>query len=217
MKSWIEKNDIEMYSAHNEGKPVIAERFIRTLKNKIYKYMSSISKNAYIDKLDGIVNKYYNTHLRTTKTKPADVKSSICINSSKEISYEDPKFKIGDTVRISKCKNMFAKGYVPNWSEEVLAIKKVQNTVPWTHVISDLKGEEIVETFYEKELRNTRQKEFRVEKQIKRNGDKQYIKWKEYDSSFDSWIDKKDMGINEWTFFRTKILRKKSESWIRYV
>ena len=92
----------EVYSTHNEGKSVIAERFIRTLKNKIYKYMTSISKNVYIDKLDDIVNKYNNTYHSTIKMKPVDVKSNTYINSSKEINDKDPKFKIGDIVRISK-------------------------------------------------------------------------------------------------------------------
>ena len=177
MKSWLEKNDIEMYSAYNEGKSIIAERFIRTLKNKIYKYMTSISKDVCIDKLD-IVNKYNNTYHSTIKMIPVDVKPSTHIESSKESNYQDPKFKIGDIVRISKYKNIFAKGCVPNWSEEVFAIKKVKNTVPWTYVISDLKGKETVGTFYEKELQKTNQKEFRVEKVIKRKGNKLYVKWK---------------------------------------
>ena len=122
MKSWLEKNDIEMYSTHNEGKSVIAERFIRTLKNKIYEYMTSISKNPYINKLDEIVNKYNNTYHSTIKTKHVVVKPNTNIDSSKEINNKDPKFKIGDIVRISKYKNIFAKDYVPNWSEEVFVI-----------------------------------------------------------------------------------------------
>ena len=93
MKSWLEKNDIEMYSAHNEGKSVVAERFIRTLKNKIYKYMTSVSKNVYIDKLNYIVNKYDNTYHGTIKMKPVDVKSNAYIDSGKEINEKDPKFK----------------------------------------------------------------------------------------------------------------------------
>ena len=104
-----------MYSTHNEGKSVVAERFIRNLKNKIYKYMTSISKNLYIDKLDDIVNKYNNTYHRTIKMKPVDVKPSIYIDFNKENSKEGPKFKVGDHVRISKYKNVYAKGYVPNW------------------------------------------------------------------------------------------------------
>ena len=161
MKSWLEKNDIEMCLTHNEGKSVLAERFIRTLKNKIYKYMASISKNMYIDKLDGTVNKYYNTDHITIKMKPVYVKSNSYIDSSKETNDRNPKFKIGDIVRISKYKNIFVKSYTPNWSEEV------KNTVPWAYVISNLKGEENVRKFYEKELQETNQKKFTIGK-IKR-------------------------------------------------
>ena len=186
IKSWLEKNDIEMYSAHNEGKSVVAERFTRTLKNKIYKYLTSVSKNVYIDKLDDIVNKCNNTCHRTIKMKPVYVKSSTYFDFNKENNKEGPKFKVGDHVRISKCNNIFAKDSVPNWSQEVFVIKEVKTTVPWTDIISDFNCEEIVETFYEKELQEANQKEFRVEKVIKRKGDKLYVKWKGYDYSFNS-------------------------------
>ena len=139
-----------MYSTNNEGKSVITERFIKTLKNKIYKYMTAISKNVYIDKLDDIVNEYNNTYHRTIKMKPVDVKDNTYIDFKKEVNDKDPKFKIGDHVRISKHKNIFAKGCTPNWSEEVFVIEKVKNTVPWTYVINDLNGEEIIGKFYEK-------------------------------------------------------------------
>ena len=179
-----------MYSTHNEGKSVVAERFIRTLKSKIYKYMTSISKNVYINKLDNIVNEYNKTYHTTIKMKPIDVKDNTYINTDKEINYKDPKFKVGDRVRISKYKKKFAKGYTPNWSEEVFVIKKVKTTVPWTYVIDDLNGEEIIGTFYEKELQKTNQEEFRIEKVVKRKGDKMYVKWKGCNNSFNSWIDK---------------------------
>ena len=96
--------------------------------------------------------------------KPVDVKDNTCIDFKKEVNNRDPKF--GDHVRISKYKNIFAKGYTPNWSEEVFVIKKVKNTVPWTYVINDLNDEEIIGTFYEKELQKTNQEEFRIEKVI---------------------------------------------------
>ena len=179
-----------MYSTYNEGKSVVAERFSRTLKSKKYKYMTSISKNVYIDKLDDMVDEYNNTYHTTIKMKPIDVKDNTYINTSKEINSKYPKFKVGDRVRISKYKNIFAKGYMPNWSEEVFIIKKVKNTIPWTSVINDLNGEEIIVTFYEKELKKTNQEEFRIEKGIRRKGDKLYVKWKSYDNSFNSWIDR---------------------------
>ena len=124
MKSWLEKNDIEMYSTHNEGESVVAERFIRTIKNKIYKYMTLISKNVYIHKLDEHKHKHNNKKHGTIKTKPIDVKDNKYLDFNKNVNNEDPKFKVGDHVRISKYKNIFAKGYAPNWSEEVCAIKK---------------------------------------------------------------------------------------------
>ena len=182
-----------MYSTHNEGKSVVAERFIRTLKGKIYEYMTSISKNVYIDKLDDIVNEYNNTYHTTIKMKPIDVKDNTYINTDKDANDKDPKFKVGDRVRISKYKNIFGKRYTPNWSEEVFIIKKVKNTFPSTYVVNDLNGEEIMGTFYEKEFQKTNQEEFRIEKVIKRNGDKMYVKWKEYNNSFNSWIGKKDL------------------------
>ena len=102
------------------------------------------------------------------------------------VSRSNDNDKVGDHVRISKYKNIFAKRYTPNQSEEVFVI-------PWTYVINDLNGDEIFETFYEKELQKTNQQEFRIEKVIKKKGDKLYVKWKGYDNSFNSWIDKKDL------------------------
>ena len=125
---------------------------------------------------DNIVYKYNNIYPSTIKMKPLDVKSSTYIDFDKKNNKEDPKFKVGDHVAISKYKNIFAKGYVPNWFEESVVIIKVENTVPWTYVISDLKVEEIVGTLYGKKLQKTNQKEFRIEKVIKIKGDKLYVK-----------------------------------------
>ena len=146
----LKDNDTEMYSTHNEGKSVADERFIRTLKTKVYKYMTSISKNVYIDKLDDIVNECNNTYHRTIKMKPVDVKNNIYIDFKKEVNDKDPKFKVSDYVRISKYRNIFAKGYTPNWMEEVFVIKKVKSTVPRTYIINDLNGEELLEHFMKK-------------------------------------------------------------------
>ena len=125
--------------------------------------------------------------------KPVDIKDNTYIDLEKEVYDKDSKFKIGSHVRISKYKNIFAKGYMPNWSEEVFIISKIKNTVPCTYVINDLNGEEIIGTFYEKELQKTNKKELRIEKVLKRKGGKLYVKWKGYDNSFNSWIDKKDL------------------------
>ena len=96
--------------------------------------MTSISKNVYIDKLDDTVRKYNNTYHRSIKMKPVDVKDNPYINFKKEVNDKNPKFKVGDQVRVSKYKNIFAKGYMSNWSEEIFIISKIKNTVPWTYV-----------------------------------------------------------------------------------
>ena len=165
-----------MYSIHDEGKSVVAEIFIRTLKGEIFKHMTAISKNVYFDVLDDIVNKYNNTIHRTIKMKPIDVTSNSFAEYNEDSNKKDPKFKVGDHVRISKYKNIFAKGYAPNCSEEIFVINKIKNTVPWKYVINDLNGEEVTGSFYEKELQKTNQKEFRIEKIPKKKGDKLYVK-----------------------------------------
>ena len=123
----------------------------------------------WITKLDVIANKYDNAYHRTMKMGLVAVKPSTYIESSKEIYYQDSKFKIGDIARISKYKNIFAKGYVLNWSEEVFVIKNLKNTAPWTHVINDFKGGEIAWTFYNKELQKKKKSKKSCKKQIKKS------------------------------------------------
>ena len=130
--------------------------------------------------------------------KPVDVRDNTYIDSRelhsiKRVNDKNPKLKVGDQVRFSKYQNIFAKRYTPNWSEEVFVIKKIKNSVPWTYVINDLNSDEIIGTFYEKELQKTNQQEFSIEKVVKKKGNRLYVKWKGYDSSFNRWIDKKDL------------------------
>ena len=117
-EKWLKDNDIEMHSTHNEGKSVVAERFIRTLKNKIYEHMTAVTENVYIDKLDDIMGEYNNTYHRTIEMKPIEVKDNTYIDSINKVNDKDSKFKVGDHIRISKYKNIFAKGCTQNWSEE---------------------------------------------------------------------------------------------------
>ena len=124
-KSFLKKNDIKMYSTFNEGKSVVVERFIKTLKNKIYKHMTTIVKNVYFNVLDDTVKKYNNTVHSSKKIKPKDLSDSILVEYVGETNEKDPKFKIRDHVRISKYKNIFSKGYLPDWSEEFFVINKV--------------------------------------------------------------------------------------------
>ena len=176
-----------------KGKSVVAERFIRTLKSKIFKHMTAISKNVYFDVLNDIVHKYNNTVHKTIKMKPVDVTNDSYAEYNEHSNKKHPKFKVGDRVRISKYKNIFSKGYGLNWSEEGFIVSGIKNRVPWTYVVRGLNGEKIVGIFYEKELQKTNQKEFRIENVLKRKGDKLYVKWKGYGNSFNSWINKRDL------------------------
>ena len=144
-----------MYWTYNEGKSVVAERFIRTLKNKLYKHMTVTNKNVYYGVLDDAVNKYNNTWQNSIKIQPIDVKDNkrVYINEHNETNS---RFNVGDRVRISKFKNIFAKGYTPNWSTEIFIINKINNTAPYTYNIKDLNGEKIIGSFYHKELQKTK-------------------------------------------------------------
>ena len=157
-----------MYSTYNEGKSVVAERFIKTLKNKIFKNITAISKNVYFDVLYDIVDKYNNTVHRTMKMKPIDITDDFYVKSS----------------RIA-----FNKDLIKSHAAELRSVELDL----CTYLISDLKVGENIGSFYEKELKKTSQKEFRIEKVLERKGDKLYIKWNEYYNSFNSWLDKKDI------------------------
>ena len=154
---WLSDNDIIMYSTYNEGKSVVAERFIRTLKSKLYKHMTAIGKNVYYDVLDDVVNKYNNTKHSTIKMKPIDVRD----NNNKRVyigehNEKRSTLKVGDRVRISKFKNIFAKGYTPNWSKEIFIVDKINDTGPYTYNLKDLNDEEIIGSFYDQELQKTK-------------------------------------------------------------
>ena len=153
-KKWLPDNDIIMYSTFTEGRSVVAERFIRTLKNELYKHMTATGKNVYYDVLDDVVNEYNNTKHNTIKMKPIDVGDNkrVYINEHNE---KDSRFKVDDRVRISKFKNTFAKGYTPNWSTEIFIINKINDTIPYTYNLKDLNGEEIIDSFYDRELQKS--------------------------------------------------------------
>ena len=162
-KKWLSDNDIIMYSTFNEGKSVVAEKFIGTLKNKLYKHMMATGKNVYYV-LDDIVNEYNNTKHNTINMKPKDVKddttksSAIARNKRVYIDEHNEKsagYNVGDRVRISKLKNIFAKGYTPNWSREIFVVNKINDTVPYTYNLKELNDEEIIGSFFDKELQKT--------------------------------------------------------------
>ena len=150
-KKWLSDNNIIMY---NEGESVVAERFIRTLKNKLYKHMTATGNNVYYDVLDDVVNKYNNTKHSTIKKKPINVGNNKRVYTD-EHNEKDSRFKVGDRVRISKFKNIFAKGYTPNWSKEIFIVDKINDTVPYTYNIKDVNDEEIIGSFYDGELQKS--------------------------------------------------------------
>ena len=153
-KKWLADNDIVMYSTYNEGKSVVAERFIRTLKNKLYKHMTATGKNVYYDVLDDAVYEYNNTKQSTIKMKPIDVGDNKRVYID-EHNEKDSRFKVGDRVRISKFKKIFAKGYTPNWSKEIFIVDKINDTVTYTYNLKDLNGKEIIGSFYDRELQKS--------------------------------------------------------------
>ena len=165
-KRFLKINNTQMYSTYNEGKSAVVERFIRTLKNKIFKHMTADSKNVYFDVLDDFLNKYNNTVHRTLKMKPIDVTSDSYAEYKEGSNVTKPKFKIGDHVRSSKYENIFAKGYTQNWSEEVF-VSKIKDTVHWTYAIIDLNGEPITGSYsIWKRITKNKSKKFEIEKMI---------------------------------------------------
>ena len=155
-KKWLSDNHIIMYSTFNEGKSVVAKRLIRTLKNKLHKHMTATGKNIYYDVLDDIVNKYNNTKHNTIKMKPKDVKYDNKRVYIDDYNKKDSRFNVGDRVRISKFQNIFAKEYTPNWSRKIFIVNKINDTVPYTYNLKDLNDEEIIGSFYDRELQKTK-------------------------------------------------------------
>ena len=210
-KIWVDKGKefynkdvkdlVELYSTENEEKSSVVERWIRTMKEKMWKYFTDKNTNIYIDILPDLVKDYNNTRHSSIKMTP--VKANKKENELTvwrnlypehlEINYINPKFSVGDQVRISKKKKTFEKGYTTRWTEEIFTIVEVKRSRPPTYKIADLNGEEIKGSFYEPELQKTSQEIFRIEKVIKRGKKKSLVKWKGYSDDFNSWVDNKDI------------------------
>ena len=198
VKKLLDKLNIEMYSTENEEKSSVVERWNRTMKNKMYKYFTANMTRTYINVLPEMVDKYNNTKHRSIGMTP--VEASLPKNSDKVYfnlyknmpEKTEPKFSVGDKVRITKKKGVFSKGYETNWTKELFVITEVQSTNPPTYKIQDMNGEEIQGTFYEQELQKSEQEIFRIEKIIRsrnKNGKKEiFVKWDGYDKTFNSWI-----------------------------
>ena len=195
------KDLIELYSTENEEQSIVVERWIRTMKEKMWKYFTANSTNVYIDVLPDLVKEYNNTRhssIKMTPVKASKKENELIVWRNPypehlEIRDINPKFFVVDKVRISKKKKTFEKGYTTRWTEEIFTIAEVQRTQPPTYKIADLNGEEIKGTFYEPELQKTSQEIFRIEKVIKRGKKKSLVKWKGYSDDFNSWVDNKDI------------------------
>ena len=206
-KLWVDKGTefynkrvkslgVELYSTENEEKSCVVERWNRTMKEKMYKYFSANSTRRYVDVLEEMVSIYNNVRHSSIKMTPA--KASMKANErivwlnlygGLHPTRVKPKFSVGDSVRITKKKKTFEKGYTPRWTEEVFTVSQVQYTDPPTYKITDCNDEEIQGSFYEEELQKTTQEIFRIEKVIRTRGKKSLVKWLGYPDSFNSWID----------------------------
>ena len=192
---------VYLYATENEEKSSIAERWIRTMKEKMFKYFTDNNTYNYIDALPELVEDYNNTVHSSTKLTPTDASKEE--NELKvwrnlypdryKTSRLNPKFSVGDKVRITKKKKDFEKGYTARWTEEIFTIKEIRETNPITYKLEDLQGEEIEGTFYEPELQKTEQQIYRIEKIIKKEKGRSFVKWKGYSDKFNSWVDNKDL------------------------
>ena len=203
VKELLDKNKITLYSTENEEKSSVCERWNRTIKSKMWKQFTVQGNTQYLDMLPKLVKQYNNTKHSSIKMTPIEASKKINEGTVYFNLYGDmkplsakPKFNVGDKVRISKYKrNVFDKGYTPNWTEEVFTVDKMQYTNPITNKLKDLRGEDIRGSFYEPELLKAKQDVFRIDKVIRRDYKKKQalVKWKGYSDEFNRWIPMKDL------------------------
>lgn len=190
---------INHYSTYSALKASIVERFNRTIKSNMWKLFSMNGSYKWIYIIHSIISKYNRTHHRTIKMKPIDVKKSnekhlLSTAYAIQKTYNKPKYKVGDNVRISKYKHIFEKGYTPNWTTEVFKILKVQTTHPVTYLLEDYQNNPIKGGFYELELQKVMYPEsFLVDKILRKRKDKVFVKWLGFDNSHNSWINKSSL------------------------
>ena len=196
----VKELDVELYYTENEEKSSVAERWKRTMKEKMFKYFTANNTKKYTDVLDDFVERYNNTRHSSIKMTPIEaskkenevrVYRNLCPDLTRLPMRA--KFKTGDKVRIQKKKGLFEKGFTPNWTEEVFTVSKIQKTNPVTYKITDLNDEEIQGTFYEQELQKTSQEVYRIEKIVNKDKTRSLVKWKGYPEIFNSWVDNNDL------------------------
>ena len=199
MTAWLKDKNITRYSTHGEHKSAIAERFNRTLKERMWGRFTAENTRNWIDMLDELLSQYNNSYHITIRMRPVDAskkenESEIWENlfRDEEHARKSYKFKVGDTVRISRIKGIFEHGFLPNWSEQIYKIHEINNSIPETYILKDLQGEIIVGSFYNEELQKTSQEVFRIEKVIRKkniNGiEHGLVKWIGYSDKFNEWL-----------------------------
>ena len=200
-QQWLKKNHVHFFTSENDDiKASVVERFNRTLKSKLWRYFSRHDTLNYADILETMVDVYNHTPHRSIGMAPLDVngknKAEIWFRLySDPIPYKETKLKVGDTVRISKTRRVFKKGYLPQWSEEIFKIIRRKSTQPPTFILEDYVGEILKGTFYPQELQKISKKDdvYRIEKVLKREKHRLFVKWKGYPDKFNSWISVKDL------------------------
>jgi len=206
MTAWIKENDIVRYSTHGEHKSAVVERFNRTLKTNMWRRFTAENTRNWIDMLDKLLFEYNNRYHTTIRMKPIDaalkeneseVWNNVYANASKNAKTSSAKFKLGDTVRISRIKGLFEKGYLPNWSEALYKIHEIKSSKPVTYVIKDTNDEIISGSFYNEELQKSEQEVFRIEKVLRQKKIKGiqhgFVKWIGYNNTFNQWIPMTDI------------------------
>lgn len=200
-ESLMRKYNIHMYSTYSNLKASICERFNRTLKNKMWMQFSLRGNYKWIDIVDSLLTDYNNSVHRTIRMKPKNVNAGnekqLLQRVFKKIRKplkKLTKFQIGDKVRISKFKNVFEKGYTPNWTTEIFTISRVKNTNPVTYNIEDYQNEPIAGGFYEQELLKVKYPDiYLIEKVLRKRGNKIFVKWLGFDDTHNTWINKADL------------------------
>ena len=193
----LSRKNIKLYSTENEEKSSVAERFNRTIKQRMWKMFSVNNNTIYYDKIDELLKNYNNSFHRSVRMAPLDAsdiknKHQVFANLYSNEIYtpvKKPKFRIGDRVRISKYKRkLFDKGFTPNWTEEIFVINQILHTKHVTYRVVDLQGEAVTGSFYEPELQKTTQEIFRIEEVIRRERKRALVKWRGYSDRFNSWV-----------------------------
>jgi hypothetical protein len=207
VKKLLDKHEIQLYSTENEEKCSVIERWNRTIKTQLWKYFTANGTHRYIDILQPLTDKYNSTKHRSIGFTPLDARKPANYQQVfKNLYYKkvqqklkNPKFQVGDKVRLAIQKDRFEKAYIINWSDRIYTIKEVRKTIPPTYTVQDERGNEHKGTFYEQELQKNKDERFRIEKVLKYKNKqgKRYglVKWIGYDNSYNSWEPVEEIKI----------------------